>query len=127
MKAKTRINPKTKQTEYKLRYLWKDSEGKRKDSETGWFPTEAAAFKNAQILKIQKEANAKDGRDVKNNKLLITVYKDWLETMKAKANRETTENTTTDVSRYQKARTVLKYYMPHEIANTKAKLHLQLK
>lgn len=82
MKAKTRINPKTKQTEYKIKYLWKDSEGKRKDSETGWFPTEAAAFKNAQILKIQKEANAKDGRDVKNNKLLITVYKDWLEMMK---------------------------------------------
>ncbi len=121
MKAKTRINPKTFKTEYKIRYLWKDSEGKRKDSETGWFPTEAAALKNATILKLQKEANAKDGREVKNNKLLSTVYDEWLETMKRKANRETTENTTSDVSRYQKARTIRKYYMPREIANTKAR------
>ena len=121
MKAKTRINPKTRKTEYKIRYLWKDSEGKRKDSETGWFPTEKQAFENAQILKLQKEANAKDGRNVKNNKLLSTIYNEWLETMKAKANRETTDNTTTDVSRYQKARTVGKYYMPREIANTKAR------
>ena len=78
MKAKTRINPKTLKTEYKIRYLWKDSEGKRKDSETGWFPTEAAALKNTTILKLQKEANAKDGREVKNNKLLSTVYDEWL-------------------------------------------------
>ena len=64
MKAKTRINPKTKKTEYKVRYLWKDGEGKRKDSETAWFPTETQAFKNAQILKIQKEYSAKEGKDV---------------------------------------------------------------
>ena len=40
MKVRTRINPKTGKTDYKVRYSWKDGEGKRKDSETAWFLTE---------------------------------------------------------------------------------------
>ena len=47
MKLKIRQNPKTGATEYKCRYSWKDENGKRKDSETGWFPTEKQAFDNA--------------------------------------------------------------------------------
>lgn len=36
MAYKTRINPKTGKTEYKVRYYFM-ADGKKRDSETGWF------------------------------------------------------------------------------------------
>lgn len=118
MKAEIRVNPKTKKTEYRARYLWKDANGKRKDSQTGWFPTELQAFKNAQQLKEHKERLAKDGNELKRNKSLLGVFDEWIAILKEQAERETTENTTTDVCLYQRARTIRKFYFPAVIQKT---------
>ena len=119
MKIYPRVNAKTGKTEYKCRYSWRDSNGKLKDSNTGWFPTEKQAFDNAMMLKTLKESEAKEGKDSKSRMLMSTVYDTWLDELKILAERETTDNTTTDVSVYQKAKTVQKYYFPSNIKNTK--------
>ena len=51
MASKERINPKTGKKEYKVRYYFM-REGKKRDSETGWFDTLEKAEKEA---KKQKE------------------------------------------------------------------------
>lgn len=113
------MNPKTGETQYKCRYSWKDSNGKLKDSETGWFPTEKQAFDNAMMLRTLKESEAREGKDSKSRMLLSSVYDTFLEQLRIKAERETTENTTTDVSVYQKAKTIKEHYFPPAIRNTK--------
>ena len=119
MKIKPRVNAKTGKTEYKCRYSWKDANGKLKDSETGWFPTEKQAFDNAMMLKTLKETDAREGKDSKSRMLVGSVYDCWLKELQVKAQRETTDNTTTDVSVYQKAKTIKEYYFPANIRNTK--------
>ena len=121
MKISTRTNHKTAKTEYKCRYSWKNADGKRKDSNTGWFPTEKQAFDNAIKLKEQKERLAKEGNDVKRNKSLMGIYDEWLRNLKQEAERETTENTTTDMTLFQRARTIKQFYIPQSIQNIKAR------
>ena len=121
MKISTRTNHKTGKTQYKCRYSWKDFDGKRRDSNTGWFPTEKQAFDNAAKLREQKERLAKEGNDVKKNRPLVAVYDEWVEYLKQQAYRETTENTTTEVSLFQRARTIKEFYIPDSIKNTKVR------
>ena len=119
MKIYPRVNAKTGKTEYKCRYSWRDSNGKLKDSNTGYFPTEKQAFDNAMMLKTLKESEAREGKDSKSRMLMSTVFSSFLNDLKVKAERETTDNTTSDVSIFQKAETVKKYYFPSSIKNTK--------
>jgi len=119
MKITPRVNSKTGKTEYKCRYSWKDANGKLKDSNTGWFPTEKQAFDNAVMLRTLKETEAREGKDNKSRRLLASVFDEWLDVLKEQAERETTENSTTDVSVFQKASTVKKFYFPSDIKKTK--------
>lgn len=119
MKTEPRTNRKTGKTEYKCRYSWKDSNGKLKDSDTGWFPTEKQAFENAMMLRTLKETEAREGKDSKSRMLMSTVFSSFLDELKVRAERETTENTTSDVSIYQKAKTVKEFYFPASVRNTK--------
>ena len=50
MAYKTRINPKTGNVEYKVRYYFM-REGKKRDSETAWFTNLEKAEKEAKKLK----------------------------------------------------------------------------
>ena len=119
MKIKARTHPKTGETQYRCRYSWKDSNGKLKDSETAWFQTEKQAFENAMMLRTLKESEAREGKDSKSRMLMSTVFNSFLDELKTKAERETTDNTTSDVSIHQKAKTVKEFYFPSNIKNTK--------
>ena len=60
MAFKERINPKTKKKEYKYRYyFYKD--GKKRDSDTGWFSSKREAQLEGERLKAKKEQDEKNG------------------------------------------------------------------
>ena len=119
MVVKPIVNHKTGKVEYRARYYWKDGEGKRRDSETGLFTTEKQALEEAVRLKKLKEAQARLDKDNKSNMIIDTVFGKWLEVLEERANRDTTENTTSDVALFQKARTIKSAYIPAKIRKTR--------
>ena len=120
MAIKTRINPKTGKVQYRARYYWNNGI-KRMESETAWFDSEQEAYRQQVLLKKAKELKAKEERLLENNKVIETILKEWINELEGIAYRKTMENTTTDVSYFQKARTLLKLYTSDEILNTKVR------
>lgn len=115
MAYKTRINPKTNKKEYKVRYYF-TAEGKKRDSETGWFTSLEKAEKEAEELKKKKE-EADKLRIVSNrNKLLDTVFFEYVQYLKDKYERE---KTTTSKSYYELGKNVYNNHIPTMIRNTK--------
>lgn len=107
--------------EYRARYFWYDANGKKKDSMTGWFDSQKEAEKNAIILKYKKDEASKANKAVQDSRTIKHVFDLFVNTLSDKAYRSTTDNTTSDVSRYQSARTVIDYYTPDDILNTKTR------
>ena len=105
MAVLTRINSEGKR-EYKVRYLWKDGNGKTKDSKTGWFDSADKAQAEADRLKAEKQQSATDRLGMKREQKLSVVYADWLVYLEKRATRETTENTTSDKALFNRARTI---------------------
>lgn len=116
MADKIRVNKKTGKTQYRVRYLWKDADGKRKDSMTGWFDSLKDAQNSAEILKYRKEELARQEKNLRAVTQIKTAFTRYVEDLGKKASAETMDNTTSDVSRFQRARTVLRYYLPNSIA-----------
>ncbi|MBR0419442.1 MAG: tyrosine-type recombinase/integrase [Erysipelotrichaceae bacterium] len=116
-----RKNPKTNQTEYKVRYSWKDASGKKKDSKTGWFSSIEEAEAMAQKLKSSKQQQSMDNLQSQRDAKVETVYHKWLIELEERANRETTENTTTDKSYFNRARTIYTQYLPDAIRYIKVR------
>lgn len=114
---RTRVNKKTGKTEYKARYYWRDETDKRRDSETGWMDTPDKARKEAEKLKIYKEEMARVNirLDGKVKMTVESAMSQWIEELREKAYRETMDNTTSDVTLYKRARTLLKTYTPNSI------------
>ena len=116
MAVLTRINSEGKR-EYKVRYFWKDGNGKTKDSKTGWFDSADKAQAEADRLKAEKQQSATDRLGMKREQKLSVVYADWLVYLEKRATRETTENTTSDKALFNRARTIYNMHTPKDILN----------
>ena len=112
---------KTGKLRYKVRYWWHDSDNKLKDSKTGWFESQELAESEAEKMKFQKEKDARNEFANRREQPISFVFSLWIEELEKVAHRETTENTTTEKTAYNKARTVQKFYTPEKIAKIKIK------
>lgn len=121
MAKNIRANKKTGKLEYRARYTWVDANGKRRDSQTGWFPTEREAKLNADKLKKMKIKLAEEERSLQNDITLENAFILFMKDLELKANRTTMENTTSDVTRFQRSRTVFRYYFPDGIRKIKTR------
>lgn len=116
-----RFNEKKQIDQYRARYRWKDETGKIKCSKTAWFNTINQARKNADELTKRKELDSTIKITSKRNAYIYEVYKGmYLEELKEKAFRDTTERSTTDMSRYKVSRTIITYHTPEGVKYTKA-------
>ena len=92
-----RINPKTNEIEFRVRFLWKDADGNRKDSKTGWFVSIEEAESEAKKLKFLREKDARTEYANRKEQTVEYVFGSiWIPELRSKAFRETTENTTTE-------------------------------
>lgn len=114
---KERINPKTGKKEYKARYYFM-KEGKKRDSETAWFPTAEKAEKEAKRLKEMKEKADRDISLQRRDKKLISAYKEFIDHLEVLADREETNTHRKD---FNVASAVLNNHFPIEIQNTRIK------
>lgn len=121
MAKSIRTNKKTGKLEYRARYTWVDADGIRRDSQTGWFPTEMDAKLNAEKLKKIKLKLVEEEKVLRNDISLDKAFQLFMKDLETKANRITLENTTSDVSRFQRSRTVYKYYFPDTIKEIKTR------
>lgn len=116
-----RFNEKKQQDQYRARYRWKDETGKIKCSKTAWFNTILQAKKNADELTKRKELDSTIKITSKRNAYLYEVFKGmYLPELKEKAFRDTTERSSTDMSVYKVARTIITYHTPEGVKYTKA-------
>lgn len=117
-----RINPKTNEIEFRVRFLWKDADGNRKDSKTGWFISIEEAENEAKKLKFLREKDARTEYANRKEQTVEYVFGDiWIPELQSKAFRETTENTTTEHSLWKKASSLFKHYMPDDVKKRKIK------
>ena len=117
MAHKERINPRTGEKEYKVRYYFM-KEGKKRDSETSWFNSLAKAEAEANRMKKDKERADRHRRLERRDKLLITVLEEYVDYLKDKAEKE---ETTSDAKVYNVAKSILNNHTPQNILNTKIK------
>lgn len=117
MAYKTRINPKTGKTEYKVRYYFM-ADGKKRDSETGWFLSLEKAEKEAKIQKETKEKADRHKVTQRRDKKLITAYEEFIDYLKAKADKEITN---TDKKELDMANAISRNHMPNDIKETRIK------
>ena len=117
MAVKTRINPKTGKTEYKVRYYFM-KEGKKRDSETAWFLSEERARKEAEMLKEKKEKEDRYNVTQRRDKKLVTAYEEFIEHLEKEKNKEITN---TDKKEWNMAKAILNNHMPIEVQETRIK------
>ena len=117
MAYKTRINPKTGKTEYKVRYYFM-ADGKKRDSETGWFLSLEKAEKEAKTQKETKEKADRHKVTQRRDKKLITAYEEFIDYLKAKADKEITN---TDKKELDVANAISRNHMPNDIMETRIK------
>ena len=117
MAVRTRVNPKTGNTEYKARYYFM-ADGKKRDSETAWFLSKERAEKEAKIQKETKEKADRNKVAQRRDKKLITAYEEFIEYLEALAKREITN---TDIKELKLAKAISNNHMPETVKNTKIK------
>lgn len=117
MASKERINPKTGKKEYKVRYYFM-REGKKRDSETGWFDTLEKAEKEAKKQKEIKEKEDRNKITQRRDKKLITAYEEFIEYLKQLSDQETSN---TNKKEYQTARAIYNNHMPQTVKDTRIK------
>ena len=117
----TRVNPKTHNIEYRVRYLWKDANGKRRDSKTGWFLTVEEAVDKVEELKLRRNLDSVSEYESRKDQKVIDVFSAWVYELEAKSERATTENTTSDRTYFKRAKTVKEKYMPEFIRNLRVR------
>lgn len=118
MAFRERINRKTGKIEYAYRYYYLKN-GKKVDSNTGWFSTKLEAKRVGENLKLQKETAEKDIAFQRQNKLVKTAFNEFIDAYEDLANRDTTDNTCTDASFWRRAKTIRENYFPSHIQKTK--------
>ena len=117
MALKERINPKTGKKEYKVRYYF-IADGKKKDSETGWFTTQLQAEREAKRLKEIKEKEDRHKVSARRDKKVLSLYEEFLDNLE-KEGIETQSNHLKGLLRSGKA--ILSKYIPKEIVDIKAR------
>ena len=117
MAVRTRINPKTGVTEYKVRYYFM-RDGKKRDSDTAWFTSLERAEKEAKIQKEIKEKEDRHRVKQRRDKKLITAYEEFIEHLKEQADKEITN---TDKKELNMANAILHNHMPIEVQETRIK------
>lgn len=117
MAVKERINPKTGKKEYKVRYYFM-KEGKKRDSETGWFNTQAQAEREAKKLKELKEKEDLHKIAERRDKRLVTLYSEFLEELNKDA-IATSSNYLKGT--YRVGRAVANSYLPKDIQEVKGR------
>lgn len=111
MAVSTRTN-KDGKIEYKARYYF-FRDGKKRDSETGWFSSEKEALNEAEKLKTQKETEERYKVASRRDKQLITVYEEYIEYLKKKYESEDGNNT--DKNIYIRAKVIKNKYFPYDL------------
>lgn len=117
MAYKTRINPKTGNVEYKVRYYFM-REGKKRDSETAWFTNLEKAEKEAKKLKEEKEKADRHKITQRRDKKLLTAYEEFCDYLEAEKNKE---KSNTDKKEYDMGKAILNNHMPQEVKDTRIK------
>lgn len=117
MAYKERINKKTGKKEYKVRYYF-NAQGKKRDSETGWFTSLEKAEKEAEALKRKKEAEDQLRIQNNTNKTIDTVYYEYVEYLKEEYERN---KSVTNKSYYNLGKTVYNLHIPFSVRSTKIK------
>lgn len=117
MAHRERINPKTGEKEYKVRYYFM-KEGKKRDSETAWFSTLAKAQKEAERMKKEKERADRNNRLQRRDKLLVTVFEEFIGDLKKELPKQ---ESITAGKLYSVALAIRNKHMPNEIQNVKVK------
>lgn len=117
MAVKTRINPKTGKTEYKVRYYFM-REGKKRDSETSWFTSLEKAEQEAKTQKERKEKEDRYNVTQRRDKKLVTAYEEFIAYLKGLSDKEITN---TDKKEYDMAKAILNNHMPLDVKETKIK------
>lgn len=112
-----RIDNITGKKEYKARYFFM-ANGEKHEAETGWFPTKSQAQKEAKALKEAKERADASAILSRRDKMLKTVFGEFIEYLGAEAKKE---DTISYVTYYKGAKTILKTYMPTTVQETKVK------
>ena len=112
-------NQKTGEIRFRARFTWVDANGKRRDSKTGWHHTYEEAEADGIEKKKRRLLEAKNESADKYYQTIPSAMMVWIEELRQKAERTTTENTTTDKSKYNRARTVYKKYIPKDIEKTR--------
>ena len=115
MAYKTRVNPKTGNTEYKVRYYFL-RDGKKRDSETSWFASLDLAEREAKRQKENKEKEDRHNITQRRDKKLITAYEDFCDYLEKEKNKE---KSNTDVKEYNMAKAILNNHMPIEVQEAK--------
>ena len=108
MAYKTRINPKTGNVEYKVRYYFM-REGKKRDSETAWF---------TNLEKAEKEKADRHKITQRRDKKLLTAYEEFCDYLEAEKNKE---KSNTDKKEYDMGKAILNNHMPQEVKDTRIK------
>lgn len=118
MTIRTRVNKNTNKTQYKCRYYYKSYDGVRHDSETGWFNTKKEAESEAERLKNKKESEDWERHGNNGEKLLGTVFEDFVNYL---SDENKTATTTSFKSYFYTASAIKNHYIPDKIARTKIK------
>ena len=122
MSKRKRVNKDTGKLEYKARYFWIDENGKKKDSDTGWFPSKAEAYIEAERLRKEKSSGAIQKKTEQLNNSIEETFGEWIAYLNEKMSNDT--DGTYYLSIRNKARSLIKHHTPEEIKNTKTQ-HLQ--
>ena len=119
MSKRKRVNKDTGKLEYKARYFWIDENGKKKDSDTGWFPSKAEAYIEAERLRKEKSSGAIQKKTEQLNNSIEETFGEWIAYLNEKMSNDT--DGTYYLSIRNKARSLIKHHTPEEIKNTKIK------
>jgi len=119
MSKRKRVNKDTGKLEYKARYFWIDENGKKKDSDTGWFPSKAEAYIEAERLRKEKSSGAIQKKTEQLNNSIEEAFGEWIAYLNEKMSNDT--DGTYYLSIRNKARSLIKHHTPEEIKNTKIK------
>lgn len=117
MAYRTRRNPRTGKTEYKVRYYFM-ADGKKRDSETAWFETLEKAQIEAKTQKETKEKADRHKATQRRDTKLITAYERFIDYLQLQADKSISN---TDIKELNAGKAICNNHMPNEVKETKIK------
>ncbi len=121
MGYKTKIDKRTGKTLYAWRYYFLNEEGKKVDTNTGYFETKGEAEAEGRRLEQARKEEREHTELKRRDKYLVTAFQEFINELEKKAHRKTTDNTSSDDAMYHRAITIRDKYMPEGIKKTKVR------